>query len=1258
MDAAGDLYIADNGNNRIRKISNGVITTIAGNGAAFFSDNNGPATSAQLAFPSGVAANSTGDIYIADTFNNEIRKVSGGVITTVAGNGNLGFGGDNGPATKALLGNPYSVAVDSADNLYIADSLNNRVRKVSNGVITTVAGNGTAGFSGDNGLAINAQLTGPIALAVDAAGNLYITGNNRIRKVSNGVITTIAGNGTAGFSGDNGPAINAQLADPSDLAVDSLGNLYVADNGNNRIRKVSNGVITTVAGNGILPSPIGDNGPATDAELFSPSGVAVDSNGNLYLGDSGFTIRKISNGVITTIAGSRQTGGFGGDNGPAVSAQLNNVRGLAVDPAGHAYVADSYNHRVRVLTPTSLSTSSINSVTNAASNLPGPIAPGEIVVLYGSGLGPAQLTSAHVGSDGLYDAGLAGTSVQFNGIPAPMIYTSATQVAAIVPYELTGASAQVTATYQGQTSASVTVAVAPSAPGLFTHGSTGQGQAAAINQDGSINTSAKPAPIGSIISLYATGEGQTSPAGVNGKPATTPLPIPNLPVSVTIGGVTVNNLQYVGGAPGEVAGLLQINVQIPSGVLAGNSVPIVLNVGGKTSQASVTLAVASAVGSQSLAVTSLSSTSVTPLTPLYIGTTGLTAAAPVTIQFSNGPGFSFTEQPLRVGSDGTVVAAVPLYFDPTTYTLGPGSVSMVLTQAGQSTAPKSIAIQDLSSVTSYGTQPGQISHAFLVYEAMLIARRINELQAYQMLPGNKVDTSQAQASLRTLLAGFTQARTDVAAVSLNQSVVIPGGTFSNGFPIQFDHNSLDLMDRIIGLHLSQIAPVVLSAPNIAESASAAAIHSSVPLPRNRFTLPSKGEAPEISGTNLDTVLNAIDSATNQIGLAQATSDYYAKDATAIDKGLAVGSGLGSFYGQLTLGAEGRAATAGNVYGALVSSASLLNNLGMELGDLGFLMFASHYGGDRNVIAEATDDLNTRATGSVYSTINAELSLLTISNPESNLLKSLALVSAVEQCNSASCYSNLDTTSIQAGAETSTTFSSPTLGFAILDGTAQIPYSTGLVPPTQNEVQLSSNGVVFNGVADENGNFQMFVPLQVDPFRYTSANFQVLDPTTQDILAQSAQVIDLSMLTTAAPLRLPTINIVMDYFECFNVFEVIDYGQCVNLHPYPDVSGLLTCVNAVNAAFNACAAAAQNVTSGSAHRVANRTVSPAGPGLFSLNPSGKGQVAAVNQNGFINTASTPADEGDLGESATGHGDTATTVSCYRFRSRPLSIDARL
>ncbi len=384
VDSAGDLYISDTGNHRILEVSNGVMTIVAGPGPGTlgFTGDNGPATDAQLCGPGGVAVDSAGNLYIADTCDERVRKVSNGIITTVAGNGTLGFSGDNGPATDAALFQPNGVAVDSAGNLFIADTY--RIRKVSNGVITTVAGTGTQGFSGDNGQATRAQLDRPESAAVDAAGNVYIadTFNYRVRAVSNGVITTIAGNGTSGFSGDGGPAASSELSYPTSVAVDSMGNLYVGDSANYRIRRISNGVITTfaqlndtsvlavdssgnlyvagynvvseisngiitvVAGDGIAGFS-GDGGPATSAQLNTPLGLAVDSAGNLYISDfENVRIRKVTNGVITTVAGNG-TNGYSGDGGPATKAQLNGPLGLAVDPSGSLFVVDSGNEVVR-----------------------------------------------------------------------------------------------------------------------------------------------------------------------------------------------------------------------------------------------------------------------------------------------------------------------------------------------------------------------------------------------------------------------------------------------------------------------------------------------------------------------------------------------------------------------------------------------------------------------------------------------------------------------------------------------------------------------------------------------------------------------------------------------------------------------------------------------------------------------------------------------------------------------------------------------
>lgn len=285
-----------------------------------------------------------------------------GTITTVAGNGTQGYNGDNIPATSAELSWPRGAAFDGAGNLYIVDSFTNRVRKVTpGGIITTVAGTGTAGYNGDNIVATSAQLNYPSRVAVDGVGNLYIAEgySSRIRKVSpDGIITTVAGNGTMGYNGDNIPAINAQLNYPHDVAVDGVGNLYIADNGNSRIRKVTpDGTITTVVGTGGLGYN-GDNIPGINAELNQPFGVAVDGSGNLYIADSyNHRIRKVTpDGTITTIAGngicqSPYASCYSGDGGPATSAQLSAPYAVAVDGADNLYIVDTYNQRIRKVTP-------------------------------------------------------------------------------------------------------------------------------------------------------------------------------------------------------------------------------------------------------------------------------------------------------------------------------------------------------------------------------------------------------------------------------------------------------------------------------------------------------------------------------------------------------------------------------------------------------------------------------------------------------------------------------------------------------------------------------------------------------------------------------------------------------------------------------------------------------------------------------------------------------------------------------------------
>lgn len=671
VDTLGNLYLLDGLIPRVIKVSNGVATTFAGNGTYGFSGDNGPATAAQLGGdaqdggPVGIVIDSAGNVYIADAYNSCIRKVSNGVITTVAS-------GSPSPAVPPAISTqliyPTFIAVDSAGALYVSDPSNTNggdcIRKAANGVVTTIAGNGFVSYSGDNGPAANAQFYQPEGVAIDSAGRMYIadTYNNCVRMIANGVITTIAGTGFRGFSGDNGPATSARLAAPLAVAVDPAGNLYIADVNNRRVRKVSGGVITTVAGTagdfacGVAADSASNvyvsdclhslllkvaNGNSTTLPVYG-SGVAIDSAGILYMTNSGAMI-ELSNGVATTIgggtgvaldaAGNRYIAdghlglvrklssgttttspispplAFPGDRvGADSSGNLydanNNVAGIippvgiAVDSAGNIYSSDGIHILVlKPVGPVAPSTSvSVDFINNAASNQFLGIAPGEIVTLKGSGLGPAQLVSARAGSDGLYPAQLSGTSVQFNGVAAPLLYTSATQVAAVAPYEVSGPTVEVTVTYQGQTSAPATIQVFAAAPGLFTADGTGTGQAAAINRDGTINSASNPAPLGSVISLFATGGGQTSPAGVDGQLSTSPLAGQSLPVQVYIGQQVVLStaqLQYVGPAPGEIAGLMQINVPIPLSLKPGNAVPVAIFVGTSlsSSQSNVTIAV-------------------------------------------------------------------------------------------------------------------------------------------------------------------------------------------------------------------------------------------------------------------------------------------------------------------------------------------------------------------------------------------------------------------------------------------------------------------------------------------------------------------------------------------------------------------------------------------------------------------------------------------------------------------------------------------
>jgi sugar lactone lactonase YvrE len=350
LDAAGNVYVSDSGNARIRKVdTSGNITTVAGSGNFGFSGDGGQATGARLSTQTAVATDAAGNLYITDVMNARIRKVNtAGIITTVAGSGTQGYSGDNGPAVSAALRSPSEVAVDGAGNLYIADRGNSRIRKVNAaGIITTVAGTGTSGYTGDGGPAADAEVSDPGSLALDAAGDLFLTDdeNQVVREVSvSGIIETIVGNGVQGYTSDGGPATGASLFGPCALGLDVTGALYIAECESARIRKVSaSGIIGTLVGGNVR-----DGGPAPFGALNQPSAVVRDNAGNTYVADSmNNRVREITAaGVILTVAGTGVTG-YSGDGGPAINARLNLPQGLALDAAGNLYIADTENFCIR-----------------------------------------------------------------------------------------------------------------------------------------------------------------------------------------------------------------------------------------------------------------------------------------------------------------------------------------------------------------------------------------------------------------------------------------------------------------------------------------------------------------------------------------------------------------------------------------------------------------------------------------------------------------------------------------------------------------------------------------------------------------------------------------------------------------------------------------------------------------------------------------------------------------------------------------------
>jgi hypothetical protein len=339
-------------------LSSALIFTVVGTGQASFSGDGDVARRAELNQPFDVALDQQGNVYFSDANNHCVRRVArhSGIITTVAGTGQPGYSGDGGPATQAQLNSPYGIALDAANNLYIVDRLNSCIRVVegTTGVIHTIAGTGQSGFSGDGGPAPQAHLQEPNDIVLDGQGYAFIADvrDHRVRVIdlASGIITTFAGTGEAGSNGDGGPASRATLFGPRALAFGPTGDLYICLRNDHKVRKVDRrtGIIRTVAGTGER-GYTGDHGPALQATFNGPKEIAVDRQENIVLVDTeNHCIRHIeaSNGLVTTVAGTGQPGGSG-DGGPATTAMLQRPHGACMDEVGNVYIGDSENHRVR-----------------------------------------------------------------------------------------------------------------------------------------------------------------------------------------------------------------------------------------------------------------------------------------------------------------------------------------------------------------------------------------------------------------------------------------------------------------------------------------------------------------------------------------------------------------------------------------------------------------------------------------------------------------------------------------------------------------------------------------------------------------------------------------------------------------------------------------------------------------------------------------------------------------------------------------------
>jgi trimeric autotransporter adhesin len=531
-----------------RTMPSGLLEILIGNQFNTFRGENVPAPQARLHRPTGVAVDSHNNVYFSDTQNHRVRRVGPqGIVTTVAGNGEPGFRGDGARASQAQLNLPTALAIDALDNLYIADSGNQRVRVVSSsGVILTAAGTGRAEFSNDNIAAAQASLSGPAGLAVDASNRVYVserTGQRIRRFTLGGRIETVAGSGARGVPQENGEALLAPLNEPTALSIDAVGNLFLVDRANHALRKIDARTqrLTTLA-----------------SSLKTPESVAVSPKGVVFFSESQtHTISRIAlDGKVTVIAGRPNENGFNAENGNADALTLNEPQGLALQGESVLYFADRLNDRIRRLeSPPELITADSQTkiiAAHAATFATSPIAPGLLMTLFTPPLENPQLSE-----------------ITLDGFPAPISFANRTQVNFQVPYAIAGRSGATLELRNGGLLIDRTVCnVAAAAPAFFEVAGK-RGQAVAVLPNGQLNGEENPARPGEIVVLYATGEGLRM--DVNG------YEVPFLGARVDVQGLPAE-LLYAGGAPG-FPGLFQVNLRVPNSLRAAGAVTVNLKVG-------------------------------------------------------------------------------------------------------------------------------------------------------------------------------------------------------------------------------------------------------------------------------------------------------------------------------------------------------------------------------------------------------------------------------------------------------------------------------------------------------------------------------------------------------------------------------------------------------------------------------------------------------------------------------------------------------